>query len=312
MFSRIGNPLDLGIFGGMRRSGEVPLLLMNDPEVSVVLGLLHSMNPWQGDPYRAALAAAREATGRPMLIVSPGGLPTAERTTYETIGMEVFTEMDIVLEGIGALLTGPPSPLPAIAGMPAPVLPARQLSEPESLALLHSFGVPTVPTVVCGSVTEARAAAEQLGFPVVLKGVRDGVAHKSDLGLVHVGLRDAAAVADAFAAAGCAKVVIQPMIRGELEAIAGDDHRRRRRARAARRSGRYPRRGAARRGHVADPERPRNDRTAVCAAVPSAGYCTAIAGNTRTRPRLSSTCCWPCKPLPFHLATGCAPSMSTR
>ncbi len=37
MFSRIGNPLDLGIFGGMRRSGEVPALLMGDPEVSVVL-----------------------------------------------------------------------------------------------------------------------------------------------------------------------------------------------------------------------------------------------------------------------------------
>jgi acyl-CoA synthetase (NDP forming) len=54
---------------------------------------------------------------------------------------------------------------------------------------------------VCHSVTEARAAAERLGYPVVLKGVQDGVAHKSDLGLVHVGLRDADAdaVADAVA-----------------------------------------------------------------------------------------------------------------
>jgi acetate---CoA ligase (ADP-forming) len=56
---------------------------------------------------------------------------------------------------------------------------------------------------------------------VVLKAVVDGVAHKSDLGLVHVGLLDAAAVARAFAATGCANVVIQPMIHGELEAIAG-------------------------------------------------------------------------------------------
>src|SRR3954468_13955804 len=30
LFSRIGNPLDLGIFGGMRQSGSVPGLLMND------------------------------------------------------------------------------------------------------------------------------------------------------------------------------------------------------------------------------------------------------------------------------------------
>lgn len=221
LFSRIGNPLDLGIFGGMRRSAEVPLLLMNDPEVSVVLGLLHSMNPWQGDPYRAALAQAREATGRPVLIVSPGGLPPAERATYETMGMEVFTEMDIVLEGIGAMLTLPPSPLPEIAAPPAPPLPERPLSEPESLALLRGFGVPTVATVQCGSVTKAQAAADSVGYPVVLKGVQDGVAHKSDLGLVHVGLPDADAVANAFAATGCASVVIQPMIRGDLEAIAG-------------------------------------------------------------------------------------------
>jgi acyl-CoA synthetase (NDP forming) len=167
------------------------------------------------------LAAAREKTGRPMLIVSPGGLPEAERATYETMGMDVFTEMDIVLEGIGALMTPPPCPLPAIAVMPAPALPERQMSEPESLALLRSFGVPTVPTTLCRSALEAQKAAGQLGFPVVLKGVKDGIAHKSDLGLVHVGLRDVDAVAEAFAAAQCETVVIQPMIRGELEAIAG-------------------------------------------------------------------------------------------
>ncbi len=221
MFSRIGNPLDLGIFGGMRRSGEVPALLMGDPEVSVVLALLHSMNPWQGDPYRAAMARARETTGRPVLIVSPGGLPEAERATYETMGMDVFTEMDIVLEGIGAMLTPPPVAVPTIEVASPPALPARQLTEPESLALLRDFGVPTVPCEVCGSAAEARAAAERMGYPVVLKGVAEGVAHKSDLGLVHVGLRDTDAVARAFTSAGCATVVIQAMIDGELEAIAG-------------------------------------------------------------------------------------------
>jgi len=221
MFSRIGNPLDLGIFGGMRRSGEVPALLMGDPDVSVVLALLHSMNPWQGDPYRAAMARARETTGRPVLIVSPGGLPDAERVIYESMRMDVFTEMDIVLEGIGALLTPPPAPVPVVAAAEPPALPARQLTEPESLALLQRFGVPTVATEVCDSVAKARTAAERIGYPVVLKGVVDGVAHKSDLGLVHVGLRDADALAEAFAATGCGTVVVQAMVGGELEAIAG-------------------------------------------------------------------------------------------
>ncbi len=180
------------------------------------------MNPWQGDPYRAAMDRAREATGRPVLIVSPGGLPEAERATYETMGMDVFTEMDIVLEGIGAMLTAPALPASGDDGRRAPALPARQLTEPESLALLAQFrradsGQPRFVAIA----PKLRAAAERMGFPVVLKGVAEGVAHKSDLGLVHVGLRDAGAVARAFTAAGCATVVIQAMIDGDLEAIAG-------------------------------------------------------------------------------------------
>jgi len=59
------------------------------------------------------------------------------------------------------------------------------------------FGVRTVPTIECNSAADAVAAATRLGYPVVLKGVADGVAHKSDLGLVHVGLRDPDAVAGA-------------------------------------------------------------------------------------------------------------------
>ena len=224
MFSRIGNQLDLGIFGGMRRSGEVPFLLMNDPDVSVVLGLMHSMNPWQGDPYRAALSDAMTKSGRPMLLVSPGGLPAAERATYESFGVGVFTEMDVVLEGIGAMMAPPPSPVPALNIQPAPALPDRQLTEPESLALLARYGIPTVPTIVCATAMEAQDGAARIGFPVVLKGVAEGVAHKSDLGLVHVGLPDARAVADAYAATNRAIVIVQAMIRGELEAIAGVTH----------------------------------------------------------------------------------------
>ena len=82
MFSRVGNPLDMGIFGGMRRSGDVPTLLMQDPGVSVVPGTGALDEPMAGRPYRAAMGAAREARARPLLMVTPGGLPDAERETY--------------------------------------------------------------------------------------------------------------------------------------------------------------------------------------------------------------------------------------
>ncbi|WP_428492084.1 acetate--CoA ligase family protein [Rhodopila sp.] len=242
LFSRIGNPLDMGIFGGMRGAAEVPALLLGDPGVSVGLALVHSMNPWQGEPYRSAMAAAREGSGKPLLVVSPGGMPEAERRSYRENGIDVFTETDILLEAIGALLTGPadveaPAGAPERAGLGAPEaagaagaavsrlaarpLPGRPLSEPESLRLLAEYGVRTVPTLECCSTADAVAAATRVGYPVVLKGVAEGVAHKSDLGLVHVGLRDPDAVVGACAAVGCKRVIVQPQVRDELEAIAG-------------------------------------------------------------------------------------------
>jgi acetate---CoA ligase (ADP-forming) len=211
----------MGIFGGMRRSADVPSLLMGDAGVSVGLALVHSMNPWQGDPYRAAMGAAKERSGKPLLVVTPGGMPAAERQTYITRGIDVFTDTDILLEGIGALMTAPPEPMPDAVRVAAAPLPHRQLTEPESLRLLAAYSVRVVPTVECESAADAVAAATRLGFPVVLKGVADGVAHKSDLGLVHVGLRDADAVAGAYAAVGCPRVILQAMIGGDLEAIAG-------------------------------------------------------------------------------------------
>jgi acyl-CoA synthetase (NDP forming) len=221
MFSRIGNPLDLGIFGGMRRAGEVPSLLANDPGVGAALALVHSMNPWQGDPIRAALADARETSGKPVLIVAPGGMPETERAWYETRGMDVFTETDIVLEAIGALLTPLPPALPERSEGRAVSLPPRTLTEPESLELLRAFGVTAVETVECETFDAVLAAAEHVGWPVVLKGVAEGVAHKSELGLVRTDLRDAGALRAAYATLGTPRAIVQPMVPAALEAIAG-------------------------------------------------------------------------------------------
>jgi acyl-CoA synthetase (NDP forming) len=221
MFSRIGNPLDMGIFGGMRRSAEVPTLLMSDPGVSVGLALVHSMNPWQGDPYRAAMGRAREMSKKPLLVVTPGGMPEAERATYAARGIDVFTDTDILLEGIRALLTAGPEPIPDVVLGETTPLPRRPLTEPESLRLLASFGVPVVQTIECNSAADAVAAATRVGYPVVMKGVAAGVAHKSDQGLVHVGLANPDAVALTYAALDCPDVVVQAMVRGSLEAIAG-------------------------------------------------------------------------------------------
>jgi acyl-CoA synthetase (NDP forming) len=69
---------------------------------------------------------------------------------------------------------------PAAAGWP--------LDEAEGLALLRDWGVPVVAAEVAGDLEGALAAAGRVGWPVALKTAVPGVAHKSDVGGVRLGL----------------------------------------------------------------------------------------------------------------------------
>ncbi|MCG2623406.1 acetate--CoA ligase family protein [Arthrobacter sp. I2-34] len=66
-------------------------------------------------------------------------------------------------------------------------------------AAMRDCGVPTPPARVVATAEEAAAAAAEIGFPVAVKLVSPDVAHKSDVGGVALGLRDAAAVRGAVA-----------------------------------------------------------------------------------------------------------------
>jgi acetyltransferase len=68
------------------------------------------------------------------------------------------------------------------------------LNEAESKALLAAYGIRAPAEKVVATPGEAVAAARAIGFPVVLKAVAASVPHKSDAGLVLLGLADADAV----------------------------------------------------------------------------------------------------------------------
>ena len=72
------------------------------------------------------------------------------------------------------------------------------LDEQESKALLASYGIPVTPTGVARTEGEAVEAAQAAGFPVAAKLWSRTVTHKTDVGGVQLGLRDAAAVVAAF------------------------------------------------------------------------------------------------------------------
>jgi acetyl-CoA synthetase (ADP-forming) len=106
------------------------------------------------------------------------------------------------------------------------------LSESASKELLAGHGVPFARERIAATADDAVDAAEQLGFPVVVKLNGEGIAHKTERGLVHLNLADGASVAQASRALldaatrddGEVNLLVAPMLRATRELIVGLDH----------------------------------------------------------------------------------------
>jgi acetyltransferase len=135
---------------------------------------------------------------------------------------------------MGFAYAPPPTPAQeqARAGLAAANSDRRVLSEFESKLLLSAWGVRGTRECRASSVEEAVTAAEQLGYPVVLKADSPDILHKTEAGGVRLGLSDAEQVSDAFmdvmararAFAPDARldgVIVQEMIANGLEVIGG-------------------------------------------------------------------------------------------
>jgi acyl-CoA synthetase (NDP forming)/GNAT superfamily N-acetyltransferase len=90
--------------------------------------------------------------------------------------------------------------------------------------LLTAYGIPVVPSRRATTAADACSAAEQLGFPVVLKTDVPHIVHKTEVNGVRTGLRDLAMVEQAFGdmvrrlGGG---VLVQPTATGVIELVAG-------------------------------------------------------------------------------------------
>lgn len=116
---------------------------------------------------------------------------------------------------------------------PDPVVTARwrkrlaqpsALTEGEGLDLLADYGVPVVAHEQVDDVDGAVAAADAIGYPIVMKTAAPGIMHKSDVGGVVLNLVDAdevrAAYSDLAQRLG-ADVLIEPMSLPEVEMALG-------------------------------------------------------------------------------------------
>jgi acyl-CoA synthetase (NDP forming) len=106
------------------------------------------------------------------------------------------------------------------------------LTEIESKQILAAAGIPVAMAQAASTADEAAAAAERIGYPVVLKVLSPDAVHKSEAGGVALNLANAAAVREAFArirgnlaryapSARFDGVAVQPMARAGVELIAG-------------------------------------------------------------------------------------------
>jgi acyl-CoA synthetase (NDP forming) len=104
--------------------------------------------------------------------------------------------------------------------------------QPSEIAtrLLSYYGVPIAPGSVVRSADEAVEVAAIFGYPVVLKAADPALVHKSDRGVVKLGLADGDAVRLAYNDIATAlsnpasPVLVQPLISGGVELVAGIVH----------------------------------------------------------------------------------------
>lgn len=160
-----------------------------------------------------------------------------KRHALEAMGCLVYSEPAEAVRGVAALarfaesfaqpLGSPPQR--AVASLPLP--PGTQ-SEPQALATLAAAGIRTVAHRVVHTAEEAVTAAAAAQAAVALKVVSPDITHKSDVGGVALGLRDADAVRAAFdrmqtaVAANAPQaridgVLVAPMVAGGVECILG-------------------------------------------------------------------------------------------
>ena len=249
-----GNPIDVLGDASPERYAQALEIAARDPGSD---GLLVVLTPQaMTDPTKTAEALRPYAKleGKPVLASWMGGPDVAGGETvlndaniptfpYPDAAARVFTYMWRYTDNLRLLYETPS--LPARGDRPVgreaadtilrDVRAAGRtlLTEFEAKALLTAYGIPTVPTKVARTEDEAVAAAEPMGYPIVLKLHSETITHKTDVGGVKLDLADAAAVRAAYRAIQASVtekagrehfqgVAVQPMVKRDgYELIVG-------------------------------------------------------------------------------------------
>jgi acyl-CoA synthetase (NDP forming) len=226
------NPLDAWSTGGPDFDVAMQnclAVLMSDPNAALG-AVVHDRVAGGGihAGYLDYLRAGHRASGKPAVLVAnrqgTGSDPLVVEATRE--GFPVVDGLESFLRGVRHLLDhrdfaarrregAPAIPDGALARMRARLADRRRFDENDALTLLGDAGLPANAGTVVEGETTAIAAAEAVGYPVVLKTAKRGLDHKSERQGIHLGLADKMAVSTAYrdlAKRIDTRVLVAPMI----------------------------------------------------------------------------------------------------
>jgi acetyltransferase len=206
----VGNPVDMLPSATPESYARAVELTAADAGVDAVVTI--TVRPPLAPPLDVAraIAAVAPAAGKPVLSV----FMTAASFYAEAAALPgmppVYRFPESAVRALGALrrhaerLTRPAAAAvaPARSRALAAATPDADgyLPAAQAFAVLEEIGVPVAPWRVVGGASDLPAAAAAVGYPVVLKAIGARLVHKSDVGGVAVGLRDAGELAAAAAA----------------------------------------------------------------------------------------------------------------
>ena len=248
-FLRRDNPLDSGgVVTASPENRTILELMLADPNVDILFAPITGVFPGMSDALARDLVELHRRGGKP--VVTAWTSPIHDDPAYRALcdaGVPLFHSFGNAVRGMKALIEFSRftrryrSPF---SNVPVRASPARRvarellasgqpLDEVDAKRLLSAYGIPTVAEHVATSANDAVQAATSVGLPVVMKILSADILHKSDLGLVAVGIDTAAAVratyrmlvaraAEAAPSATIDGVVVQCLVRDAVaEAILG-------------------------------------------------------------------------------------------
>ncbi len=208
------NPLDVWGTGADTRElfGGSLLALAADPAVEAVALAVDLVHELDGDTsYPLALLDVAERTAKPLAVLSNLGsvIDIELAGQLRTTGIPVLEGTRSGLAAMKHLLDHARRPAPPGSdavlmidrerqARSAALLAGGELGGAQLLRLLGGYGIGVASVLAAADLDGALAAAEQIGYPVVLKTDEPQIAHKSDVGGVLLGINDAAALAEAY------------------------------------------------------------------------------------------------------------------